>query len=269
MILLTIPWLVSAQGIHPWKPTSTNTIAGGIPTPEGFHRIRVPRQSFGNWLRYLPLKPAGTRVNLYNGQPKLSQSVHHAVVDIDTGNRDLQQCADAVMRLRAEYLYFSRQYTNITFNFTSGDACRFDWWYSGYRPLVNGNQVTWRKQAAFDHSYPTFRKYLTKVFTYGGTLSLERELHPRASVSDLTIGDVFIKGGSPGHAVIVLDVAIKPGSNKKVFLLGQSYLPAQDFHVLKNPNDPGRSPWYEIGIRGKLITPEWRFDWSELKHFGD
>jgi hypothetical protein len=256
-----------AQSPYSWQPASTNSLLSRIAAPTGFQRESVPRQSFANWLRHLPLKPAGTPVRLFNGALKANQSVHHALIDIDTGNRDLQQCADAVMRLRAEYLYFSRQYTNIVFNFTSGDPCRFDWWYSGYRPVVTGNRVNWKKQAGFDYGYPNFRKYLTKVYAYAGTLSLERELDPRASVANMQIGDVFIKGGSPGHAVIVLDMAAKSGSAEKVFLLGQSYMPAQDFHILKNPNSPDRSPWYAITICGDLATPEWRFDWSQLKHF--
>jgi hypothetical protein len=40
-------------------------------------------------------------VLLYNGAPKFRQDVHAAVIDIDVGTRDLQQCADATMRLRA------------------------------------------------------------------------------------------------------------------------------------------------------------------------
>jgi len=256
------------QGIHPWKPESTNSIASMIAPPVGFKRVAVRNLSFGNWLRHLPLKPEGTRVKLFDGRLKANQSAHHAVVDIDTGSRDLQQCADAVIRLRAEYLYFAKRYTNIQFNFTSGDANRFDWWYSGYRPVVTGDKVTWKKQATFDYSYANFRKFLTKTFVYAGTLSLSRDLPARATIVDLQIGDVFVKGGSPGHAVIVLDVVVN-SENKKMFLLGQSYMPAQDFHVLRNPNNPRNSPWYSIEIRGDLITPEWHFDWSQLKYFPD
>lgn len=253
--------------LHPWQPTATNTIVSTIGVPAGYQRIAADRNSFGNWLRHLPLKTAGTPVRLFNGRLKGSQSVHHAVVDIDTGERDLQQCADAVIRLRAEYLYFSRQFTNITFNFTSGDPCRFDWWYSGYRPIISGNKVDWKKQAAIDYGYPNFRKYLTKVFAYAGTLSLARDLGSRTTVDDMAIGDVFVQGGSPGHAVLVLDMARHPTTKQQIFLLGQSYMPAQDFHVLKNHENRSLSPWFTIARRGKLRTPEWEFDWSQLKHF--
>jgi Domain of unknown function (4846) len=38
------------------------------------------------------------------GDMKARQDVQYAVLDISVGNRDLQQCADAVMRIRGEYL---------------------------------------------------------------------------------------------------------------------------------------------------------------------
>ena len=50
--------------------------------------------------------------------------------------------------------------------------------------------------------------------------------------TSLQPGDVFIKGGSPGHAVIVVDVAIYPQTGKKVFLLAQSYLLAHQIQIL-------------------------------------
>jgi hypothetical protein len=82
-------------------------------------------------------------------------------------------------------------------------------------------------------------------------------------------GDVFIKGGSPGHAVIVVDVAIYPQTGKKVFLLTQSYMPAQQIQILVNPANRGLSPWYELSDNdeGKLYTPEWVFEKKDLKRF--
>ena len=76
-----------------------------VTSPAGFQRTIVPENSFADWLRYLPLKPEGTNVMLYNGTKKPNQKAHFAVIDIDTGTRDLQQCADAVIRLKAEYHY--------------------------------------------------------------------------------------------------------------------------------------------------------------------
>ena len=41
-------------------------------------------------------------IYLFNGRLRDNQSTHFAVLDIPVGDKDLQQCADAMMRLRAE-----------------------------------------------------------------------------------------------------------------------------------------------------------------------
>ena len=82
-------------------------------------------------------------------------------------------------------------------------------------------------------------------------------------------GDILIKGGSPGHAELVMDVA----QNKmggKIFLLAQSYMPAQEMQVLTNPENPLLSPWYETKMEGaNIVTPEWTFTTDQLMRFED
>jgi len=41
---------------------------------------------------------------MYNGLTKDNNKVYEAVVDMSIGKRDLHQYADAIMRLKAEYL---------------------------------------------------------------------------------------------------------------------------------------------------------------------
>ncbi len=64
----------------------------------------------------IPLLMDDAPVLLYNGNPKARQDVHAAVLDLSVGTRDLQQCADAVIRLRAEYLIESGREDEIAFN---------------------------------------------------------------------------------------------------------------------------------------------------------
>ena len=56
-------------------------------------------------------------------------------------------------------------------------------------------------------------------------------------------------------------------SGKKIFLLAQSYMPAQDIHVLVNPMDENLSPWYEVNEENKILTPEYLFYRNELKRW--
>lgn len=262
---LALLLLAGAAGAYPWLASvdPAQSLEKRVAPPAGF--VRVEARGFAGWLRGLPLKPGRPAVLLFDGRPKRNQDAHFAVADLDTGERDLQQCADCVIRLRAEYLWERRDYDAIAFDFTSGDRAAWSRWSSGMRPAVNGNRVRWEKRAAESRDYATFRAYLQTVFTYAGTLSLARETEAVPDGDPVQPGDLFIRGGSPGHVVLVLDVA--EGGGKRVFLLGQGYSPAQDFHVLVNPADARLSPWYSADFGDELRTPEWTFRRGERRRF--
>ncbi len=250
----------------PLAATATDTLAARFPPPAGFQRIAAAPGSFAAWLRGLPLKPAGAPVLLYNGAPKFRQDVHAAVIDIDVGTRDLQQCADAAMRLRAEWLYAMQRPGEIAFNDTgSGKPIAFSRWAAGDRPRPSGRSLAWSRSAAPDAGYASFRRYMDTVFTWAGTHSLERQL-AAVPLSDIAAGDLFIKGGFPGHAVLVADVA-KSAAGETRFLLLQSFMPAQQMHVLKNLQDADASPWYRLDFGDRLLTPEWVFPRDSLRRW--
>ncbi len=232
---------------YPWlgdRPI-TRTLEQSIPTPPGFTRVPVEPGSFAAWLRAMPMKADGAPVRYYDGRLKWHQTYHAAVLDIDTGTRDLQQCADAIMRLRAEYLLASGRSREIAFNYT------------------NGRRVAYRGK-----SYAEFKRYLIGVFSYAGSYSLEREMKP-VPLGDMRIGDVFIEGGFPGHAVLVIDMAENRATGEKRFLLMQSFMPAQDMHILKNPKSRDGTPWYAPDFGKTLVTPEWIFEARHLRRFKD
>ncbi|MBT9395527.1 DUF4846 domain-containing protein [Hymenobacter sp. NST-14] len=260
-----------APGSYAWLPKGryqpARTVAARFAPPAGYQRVAVAEGSFGQWLRYLPLLPAGTPVLLYNGQPKDRQDVHAAVLDLDVGARDLQQCADAVIRLRAEYL-FSQNPDQVHFHLTSGDDIGFRDWYSGTGFRVVGNAVTPARRPAEAPTHTNFRRYLDQIFTYAGTLSLSKELQP-TPLAQVQPGDVLIRGGSPGHAVLVLDVATQPRTGRRVALLAQSYMPAQQMHVLRNVwDETGLGAWFYLDpAANRVSTPEWTFRSTELGRF--
>jgi hypothetical protein len=215
-----------------------------IPLPAGFKRINYPEGSFAAWSRKISIKKEST-VYLFNGQPKQNQHAQYAVLNIPVGNKDLQQCADAVMRLRASYLYDQKRYKEISFADNNGKR------YNCPGPLDSTH----------------FERYLEEVYSFCGTASLEKQLHPVTDLASLQPGDVFIKGGSPGHCVMVMDMAVN-SSGKIIYLLAQSYMPAQDIHLLKNPMDNELSPWYELKNDNSFIyTPEWTFAPRQLRRW--
>ena len=236
---------VSDSVIPMSEPIPFPTKVTEIPTPDGYSRAMVDSSSFGFYLRHLPLKPEGTPVRYYSGEVSGLNELAYAVIDsIDTGKEDIQQCADAVIRLRAEWLYKHKCYDDIAFHFTNGWLCDYKHWAEGNRVSVKGNHTSWYQAKARDYSYPTFRKYLDIIFYYAGTLSLSKELKP-VRLQDMQIGDVFIIGGSPGHAIIVIDMAENPETKDKCFVVAESYMPAQDIHILKNESR-GNYPWYFV-----------------------
>ena len=192
----------------------------------------------------IKLKESKT-VYLFNGSKKLNQQAQFAVLDISVGNKDLQQCADAVMRLRAEYLFTANKFESISFADNEGGVYLFSQPYSR------------------EHLHT----YLQKVFGMCGSASLSKQLRP-ATIETIKPGDVFIRGGFPGHAAIVMDVAAN-AEGKRIFMLAQSHMPAQDIHVLANPMDKNLSPWYEVNDNNEIVTPEYVFKRNELKSWAE
>jgi len=236
-----------------------------FPPPPGAKRDACAPHGFGAYLRGIPLLPAGSPVLLHNGGRKWRQDAHAAVLDVSVGTKDLQQCADAVMRLRAEHLFAAGRQDEIAFNLTNGFRVPWARWRKGSRVCVTGNRCEWIDGAMTDSSHAALLSYLEFVFTYAGSLSLSLELKP-ASTAPIEAGDVIIQGGSPGHAVIVLETA-RDAQGQVYCLLAQSYMPAQQIHVLRNPQELRLGSWYKVHSTGELRTPEWTFAWTDRKRW--
>lgn len=233
---------------------------GNIPAPQNFKRVYAEAGSFPYWLRHIKLKKDKT-VYLYNGQKKRNQQAQYAVLDISIGKRDLQQCADAVLRLYAEWRHSKKQYAKIVFLATDGTAMDYAAWRQGYRYVLKLQKLQKVKATGISDSRAAFDAYLQTVFSFAGTLSLPKQLTPVTEAHDIRAGDVFVQGGAPGHAVIVMDLAINAAGERR-FLLAQSYMPAQSIHILKNPGS--NSPWYTNPLKNELVTPEWIFQSGTL-----
>lgn len=237
---------------------ATDNVAKRFAAPEGFEHVTTTAGTFAYYLQNLPLKPSGTHTKTYLGSIAHTDPYTAAVIDMSLGHEDLQQCADAVMRLRGEYLYQQKRYSDISFNFVSGFKCDYLHYARGYRYKND----KWVLKAGESYGYPTFMNYMNLVFAYASTLSLDKELIKVNSAAELTAGDVFIKGGSPGHCFIVMSVATNQ-KHQKVFMLAQSFMPAQDIQLLKTD-----SPWFSLDKTANLPYGE-LIDLRYLKRFAD
>lgn len=254
---------VATQAPYEYFDTQGMTLESRIHVPEGYERTSAEAGSLTEFLRTYPLKEHGSPVLLYDGSAKWNQDAHVAVFALPIEERDLQQCADSVMRVYAECYFKTEQYEKIRFHFTNGFLAEYGKWRDGYRISVEGNDVSWVKSASYDDSYECYVKFMRMVFTYAGTLSMEQESE-QISVKEARVGDVILKGGSPGHVVMIVDMC-ENEQGEKAFLLAQGYMPAQEFHVLKNPAHE-ENPWYyEAELAERIRTPEYGFEEGCLK----
>lgn len=228
------------------NPHNYKTI-GEIPEPWGYERISGDDDGYAKFLRSLPLKVRGSKVQLYTGGDSRLQPLCYAVVDLPLLS-NAEQCADVCMRLRAEYLYNTGQYRRIRFQ------------------DVNGKTMHYGGGA----SRKAFERYLRNVYGVASTFSLSRELEQRR-LKDMQPGDVFVyparNGKRYGHAVMVVDVAVSK-SGKKAFLLAEGNTPARDIHVMRNFMNPLRSPWFMLDEDAdNLILSVFHYKATELRHF--
>lgn len=254
--------LSPVAAVYPWGPSATapsDRLDGRFRSPPtGFTRVDVPRGSFGEFLRTLPLQPEGAPVVDYRGNALYDHGRHPAivaVVDLDIGSDDLQHCADAIVRLHAEWRYGLGD-RDLVYRTVSGAPLSYRRYVAGERALFDGKNLVFRRAAAprkDDHAL--FRQWLDDVFSWAGTASLERDGQKIASLSDVAAGDFFVMSGAPfGHAVLVLDVA-RDERGRLALLLGQSYMPAQSFQILAR----GGSPWFVVEPSDASVsTPFWR-----------
>ncbi|WP_283636046.1 DUF4846 domain-containing protein [Aquaticitalea lipolytica] len=221
------------------------TIKSRVNIPEGYKRVDYPKGSFEEYLRNYKLKAYGSKIINYDNTDYFWQGGHIGILEIPVPSNGLQQCADALIRIRSEYLWDNNRKDEIGFNFTSGDYCSWDKYAEGYRPIINGNKVTFSKSASKNESKANFYNYLNLIYMYAGTLSLYNELPKINDAKKLKLGDMLIKGGSPGHIVMICDEVIND-KGEKLFLLFQGNTPAQNVHLVKNLENTTISPWYKL-----------------------
>ena len=239
-----------------------NTLFTRFITPKGYKRVEADEGSFADFIGNYPLEPDGTSVYYFDKREKGGDG-HAAVFSMEVAEEDLQQCADSIIRIYAEYLYKSGRHDEISFHFVDGFVCDYNHWKQGYRVKFANDKPYWEQVASYDDSEETFKKYLRIVFSYSSTLSMENESRP-VDISDLKVGDIFIKGGSPGHVVMVADIC-ENEAGKKAFLLAQGFMPAQSFHIIKNPAH-SEDPWYyENEVKYPFRTQNYTFDEGSLK----
>lgn len=250
ILLLLLLVLVCFAGIYLYTVSHSNphnySHIGDIPVPAGFQRI--DKGGFTSFLRDIKLKGAGTKVQLFTGGNANLQQLNYAVLDVPLIS-NWEQCADACIRLHAEYLYKSKQFAQI-----------------GYKD-VNGRQMNY----SGGNSRKSFETYLKKVYGMASTLSLSKYLS-QVNTMDIMPGDVFVypaRGKAKyGHAVLVVDVAVNKSTGRRAFMLAEGNTPARDLHLLRNLKHPFSAPWFTVdGTESSFRLGPFLYFPNEIRRF--
>jgi hypothetical protein len=249
--------------------TCAQEMVGSIGLPDtNSVRVAVDRNSFGDWLRHLPLKSAGSAVYDYRGRvhkPGNDGSVA-AVVDLDIMGRRLEQCMDILIRLYAQYLWDDKFSEDLILPLPGGYWLAWKDWAEGIRPVFHGIDVKLKKSERSDYSYAQYQKYLKLVYAESHTQQFYYWYQP-VPVQDVQIGDFFVIKGSKSHAVMIVDLAV--GSDgQKYALIGQGDTPACQFYLLRSEDsrfwirlDPDEEK-LPLPIRRKMT-------WDGLRRFSE
>ena len=236
--------------------SATETLASAFAVPPG--AVRATAEAWGESLRSLPLYPVDREVMSYRGDALAMPAAR--VVELPLVAGDLQQCADSILRLRAEWE--RKQGREPAYHYTSGYLSRWSDWKAGKRPVVSGSKVSLGGGGKTGDTEANWTGWLTNLFMYAGTRSLGRDTvaPPGAPVAGAQVGDLLVTPGSPGHAVLIVDVA--RGEGHTWVLVGQGFMPAQDFHVVRGP----ASGWFEVA-GDTLPTAPIAMEWAGWRRF--
>jgi hypothetical protein len=65
----------------------------------------------------------------------------------------------------------------------------------------------------------------------------------------------------------VVDLAENPSTGHRIMLLAQGYTPAQDVHILNNPENTALSPWFDARVTGEMNILGWPFERKHLRRW--
>ena len=216
----------STQTKSEWHSGLPSSI-GSIPSPAGFIRYEGKDARYTAFIRNLPLLPADSILRYYDGSPNDSLARYYYRRIALPLLKQSEQCADVCMRLRAEYLFTTRQFFNIHFSDTSHRVLKY----------------------YFGNNHPALNRFLKRVFEVANTESMKASM-PLRKLADIQPGDVFLYDAKSrpssqyGHAMMVADVAVHPATGRKAILLLEGSTPATNIHLVKNLADPSHSPWF-------------------------
>jgi hypothetical protein len=236
--------------------------------PEGFERVY--NDDYSKFLRQFPLKKNNI-VKYHSGEEKPNYDIWDAVFDYDLGTHKYHECADAVIYLYSKYNWVAKNYQNLEFHTKLGTSLKYNDYLNGVKYKGNDNWTDlindWANPKPRLNNLKNFEAWLKIVWGWANTYSIDEYNSIKINILDMRPGDFFVRSypNRFGHAINVVDIVVNQTNNKKMYMLSQSYMPAQETHILINPQNG--SVWYTLDEFNDIVTPEWSFTVNELKRF--
>ncbi len=195
-----------------------------IDLPNGYQRLTFPVGTYNDYIQNLPLKKDKTIYEWDGSQIWISLFSYEVLAVVDKPilyKEDLEQCADYSMRFWADYHKDTGKLKNL-----------FLYNYEGNKKF-------------FKNSGKSYLKYLRWHMAFSNSYSLKSGAENIDGLKKLIPGDMFVqnKDGGIGHVSVVVDVA-ENDKNERIYLIGYSYMPAQEFHIEDAVNQNGTGAWF-------------------------
>ncbi len=251
------PWIKNASE---GRPVAQMLLRQRFVNPPGYQRIAVSPETFGEWLRFLPLAAPGTTVTDASGKTSIVSlgGFAAAVMAIDM---HAEESADALLRLHAEWQFYKGGSSTINYASNSGKMMPFSRWLSGERIVTKKQDWHWvfKAPAASSPSYADLRSFLDAAYQWTDPRALAIQGRILDS-TDVAPGDYFVHSGKDPALVIVLDVA-KNAKGEPAMLLGHVAAPHQNMYVMQASKD---GAWFMPHADREIAVPGLKpFVWRE------
>ena len=171
---------------------------------------------------------------------------------------------DILVRLYAEYLWYKKQVGNFILPIPGGHWLEWQEWRAGFRPVFRGIDVSMFRSAQPDSSLQSYMTFLNTVYSESHTQQFYHAYKP-VERREVLIGDIIIKKGTKGHAIMIVDLA-KNEHDQLIALIGNGDTPACQFFLLNFKKD---NPWIPLDFdQERLSLPlKRRMTWDGLRRF--
>ncbi len=195
-----------------------------INLPEGHKRISFPSDSYSKYIQNLPLKQNNTIKEWDGSKLWISLFLYDVLAVVNKPilfNEDLEQCADYSMRFWAD---FHKDVDKLK------QLYLFD--YEGNKKF-------------FKDSKKKYLRYLRWHMAFSNSFSIKNGAKKINMSELLKPGDMFVQNtdGGVGHVSVVVDAA-ENENKERIYLIGYSYMPAQEFHIEDAENRDETGAWF-------------------------